>query len=185
MESTKKEYYPYFDYVRFIAASIVMFGHDRLIDWGPSGSIAVDVFFALSGWLIGGILLHTSRKDLPRFYFNRAVRIWIPYFIALFLIIFVSLLKDPITFKWFEFIVYKLTSAVVPALNEMRSACYEAITNNVVSFVEGIEKIATDRDLYESMRLACPTESTQFLDRKKGLTNVLRKAIEYSVTNKK
>jgi len=104
-----KTYYPYFDYVRFIAASIVMFYHDGLIKWEPSGSIAVDVFFALSGWLIGGILLRSSKDDLPRFYFNRAIRIWIPYFAALSLIVLISLIKDPINLKWFEFIVYKLT----------------------------------------------------------------------------
>lgn len=104
-----KTYYPYFDYVRFIAASIVMFYHDGLINWDPSGSIAVDVFFALSGWLIGGILLRSKTEDLPRFYFNRAIRIWIPYFAALSLIILVSLLKDPVNIKWFEFILYKLT----------------------------------------------------------------------------
>lgn len=104
-----KTYYPYFDYVRFVAASIVMFYHDGLINWDPSGSIAVDVFFALSGWLIGGILVRSKMEDLPRFYFNRAIRIWVPYFTALLLIIIVSLLKDPINIKWFEFILYKLT----------------------------------------------------------------------------
>lgn len=104
-----KTYYPIFDYVRFIAASIVMFSHSGLIGWSPGASVAVDVFFALSGWLIGGILIRTQKTDLPRFYFNRAIRIWVPYFAAFLLIVFVSLVKDPITFKWFEFIFYKLT----------------------------------------------------------------------------
>ena len=63
----QKVYYPYFDYVRLAAASVVMFGHDNLIDWPGSGKIAVDVFFALSGWLIGGILINTKREGLPRF----------------------------------------------------------------------------------------------------------------------
>ena len=106
---TKNNYYPYFDYLRFILASVVMLGHDGLIGWFGSGKLAVDIFFALSGWLIGGILLNTSAKDLPRFYFNRAIRIWIPYFVALFLIILASLLRDPINAKWLEFITYKIT----------------------------------------------------------------------------
>lgn len=109
MLTYKKIYYPYFDYVRFLAASVVMFGHNGLIHWGPIGKVAVDVFFALSGWLIGGILLRTTKQDLPRFYFNRAARIWIPYLVALSLIVIVSLLKDSITLKWFEFVLYKLT----------------------------------------------------------------------------
>ena len=78
----KKTYYPYFDYLRIALATIVMLGHDGLIRWGQSGNLAVQVFFALSGWLIGGILLRLSTDDLPRFYFNRALRIWIPYYIA-------------------------------------------------------------------------------------------------------
>lgn len=104
-----KVYFPYFDYVRFIAASIVMLGHSKIITMHDSGAIAVDVFFALSGWLIGSILLNLKKEDLPRFYFNRAVRIWIPYFVALILLISVSLIKDTITPKWIEIVFYKIT----------------------------------------------------------------------------
>jgi len=86
-----------------------MLGHDNLIVWSYSGKLAVDVFFALSGFLIGSILLRTEISNLPRFYFNRALRIWVPYYIALSLIIIASLLKDPIDSKWVEFISYKLT----------------------------------------------------------------------------
>jgi len=86
-----------------------MFGHDNLIGWGYSGKLAVDVFFALSGFLIGGILLRTEISNLPKFYFNRALRIWIPYYIAFILIIIASLLKDPINLKWVEFVIYKFT----------------------------------------------------------------------------
>ena len=107
--ASKRIYYPYFDYLRILLASIVMFGHAGLIGWENSGRLAVDVFFALSGWLIGGILLNVDVKNLPRFYFNRAMRIWIPYYIAFFLIVIASLLKDPIDAKWLEFILYKLT----------------------------------------------------------------------------
>lgn len=105
----KNQYYPWFDWLRAVLAIAVMFTHEGLSPWNQSGNFAVQVFFALSGWLIGGILLKISLKDLPRFYFNRALRIWAPYYIALLLLITASLLKEPITLKWLEFIFYKFT----------------------------------------------------------------------------
>lgn len=102
-------YYPAFDWLRGGLAATVMLFHDRVIGWSHAGSFAVEVFFALSGWLIGGILLHLAREDLTRFFFNRAIRIWVPYFIALSLVLAASLLKDPLTAKWLEFVVYKAT----------------------------------------------------------------------------
>ncbi|WP_151669203.1 acyltransferase family protein [Nitrincola schmidtii] len=105
----EKVYYPYYDYIRFIAASVVMFGHANLITWSPAGSIAVDVFFTLSGWLIGNILIKTHKNQLPQFYFNRVIRIWIPYFISFFIVISLSLIKDDITLKWIEIVFYKAT----------------------------------------------------------------------------
>ena len=66
-------------------------------------------FSRLSGWLIGGILLKVRPAGLPRFYFNRVVRIWGPYYAALAILIGVSLLRDPVTPKWSEFVFYKCT----------------------------------------------------------------------------
>jgi peptidoglycan/LPS O-acetylase OafA/YrhL len=107
-ETAVSTYYPWFDWLRLALALIVMFGHDGLIDgWSRSGNFAVQVFFALSGWLIGGLLLNLPKAELPRFYFNRAIRIWIPYFVAFGLLLAASLLRDPITAKWFEFVFYK------------------------------------------------------------------------------
>lgn len=105
----KSDYYPLFDYLRISLAFIVMLGHDMVFTWPNSGHLAVQVFFALSGWLIGGILLDLSNKDLPRFYFNRAVRIWIPYYLALIALLGASLLHDTLSFKWLEFVFYKLS----------------------------------------------------------------------------
>ncbi len=102
-------YYPWFDWLRGVLAVTVMLAHDGLIGWPLAGNFAVQVFFALSGWLIGTVLLHTRRADLPRFYFNRAVRIWVPYYIALTLLLAASLLRDHAGLKWFEFVLYKLT----------------------------------------------------------------------------
>ncbi len=101
-------YYPWFDWLRALLAVTVMLGHDGLIPWSSSGDLAVKVFFALSGWLIGGILLRTDRHELPRFYFNRAIRIWVPYYLALALLLGASLLREPVTSKWLEFVFYKV-----------------------------------------------------------------------------
>ncbi|GLS28011.1 acyltransferase family protein [Marinibactrum halimedae] len=111
LDNTAQEasYFPYFDYLRILLASVVMLHHDDVIGWHHSGALAVDVFFAMSGWLIGSILLETPRHKLPRFYFNRAIRIWIPYYLAVGAMIAASILKDPIDTKWFEFVIYKIT----------------------------------------------------------------------------
>lgn len=105
----QQEYYPYFDWLRIVLAAVVVLSHEHIIRWSEAGSVAVQVFFALSGWLIGGILLKTPRAGLTRFYFNRVARIWGPYYTALAIVLGVSLLRDPITPKWTEFVFYETT----------------------------------------------------------------------------
>jgi peptidoglycan/LPS O-acetylase OafA/YrhL len=102
-------YYPWFDWLRLGLSLVVLLGHQHLIAWPPAANFAVQVFFALSGWLIGGLLLKLPGNGLSRFYFNRALRIWCPYFLALALLVSVSLLRDPVTAKWKEFVLYKTT----------------------------------------------------------------------------
>ncbi|MCG2673304.1 acyltransferase family protein [Bradyrhizobium sp. GCM10023182] len=102
----KPDYYPAFDLLRISLALAVAIAHSGINVWYYTGDFAVQVFFALSGWLIGGILLRSAPADLPRFYFHRAARIWIPYAFAILLLVCVSLLKDRITPKWFEFVFY-------------------------------------------------------------------------------
>lgn len=102
----RSHYYPMFDWLRAVLAIVVMAWHDDLIAWTHAGKFAVDIFFGLSGWLIGSVLLSMSPGGLPRFFFNRGLRIWIPYYIALALLIAVSLLKDNLTAKWAEFVAY-------------------------------------------------------------------------------
>ncbi len=105
-----RRYYPYFDWLRFVLACTVMLYHFGFLNfWHQSGNFAVQVFFALSGWLIGGILLDTTRAELPRFYFNRVIRIWAPYYLALVFLVVASLLREPVTAKWLEFVAYKAT----------------------------------------------------------------------------
>ena len=105
----EERYFPWFDWLRGVLAVGVMLAHDGVLGWPHAGNFAVQVFFALSGWLIGAVLIHTRRPELPRFYFNRAVRIWVPYCIALALLLGASVLRDHIGLKWLEFVLYKLT----------------------------------------------------------------------------
>ena len=102
-------YYPLFDWLRGLLAITVMFTHQGLINWELSGNFAVQIFFALSGWLIGSILLKLEPSKLTEFYYNRAVRIWIPYYLALLLLIIASLMREPVTIKWIEFVFYKFS----------------------------------------------------------------------------
>lgn len=103
-------YYPWFDWLRLGLATVVLLGHSGILDEIPhAAEFAVSVFFALSGWLIGGVLVKLPKQDLPRFYFNRALRIWCPYFLGLFFLVAVSLLRDHVTPKWLEFVFYKAT----------------------------------------------------------------------------
>lgn len=119
-------YYPWFDWLRAICACAVMLHHDHVLKWEHAGGFAVQVFFALSGWLIGGMLLKLGRDELPRFFFNRAIRIWVPYYIAAAILLTLSMLREPITAKWMEIVVYKLTFVYnlfgTPQLAEFREA---------------------------------------------------------------
>lgn len=102
-------YYPAFDWLRIGLALMVMLHHAEMFPWEQLGHFRVQVFFALSGWLVGRSLLRTSRSELPRFYFERVIRIWIPYALALTLLLAASLLRDAVTPKYLEFVLYKLT----------------------------------------------------------------------------
>jgi peptidoglycan/LPS O-acetylase OafA/YrhL len=108
------KYYVAFDYLRIALALGVFAFHGNFLGtedrWPHSGNFCVQVFFALSGYLIGGILGASTINSLPRFYFNRSVRIWIPYSIAIAVLALACVLKhQPITGKFVEFVTYKLT----------------------------------------------------------------------------
>ena len=103
------ESFPYFDWLRFVLASAVALFHERIIPWEQASNFAVQVFFALSGWLIGGILLRSDRSALPRFYFNRATRIWIPYVVAVAVLYLLAAAREPVTSAFFQFLAFDLT----------------------------------------------------------------------------
>lgn len=106
------EYFAWFDFLRITLALGVFASHVGVEPFGTGhfGNACVQVFFALSGFLIGGILAKSSLADLPRFYFNRSTRIWVPYAIAI-AVLFAGTatkqdLSDP---KLREFFFYKAT----------------------------------------------------------------------------
>lgn len=105
---TSSTYFPAFDFLRIILALGVFVSHSHVAS--EIGNACVQIFFSLSGFLIGGILLDLAPHELPRFYFNRSTRIWIPYFIAILLLLAVTSLKQTLLdAKIWEFIFYKVT----------------------------------------------------------------------------
>lgn len=92
--------FPLFDWLRFALASVVALTHEQVICWDQAGNLSVQVFFALSGWLIGSILLTTDRSRLPKFYYNRATRIWIPYALAVAFFYVVAALREGVDASW-------------------------------------------------------------------------------------
>lgn len=104
--------YPYFDYLRGLLAAGVVIAHAGGLESmfrNMAGNFCVQVFFALSGFLIGGILLETSRSELPRFYFNRCTRIWIPYALAVVLLLLGCLVLHQPGPRLAELFFYKIT----------------------------------------------------------------------------
>ena len=109
-EREKLNSYPLFDWLRFVLASIVVLGHAGIeFPDFSNGGVAVKVFFALSGWLIGGILIRTDRNELPRFFFNRSTRIWIPYALAIVLLYTLAASREGINFFWFKYLLLDIT----------------------------------------------------------------------------
>ena len=86
-------YYPSLDGLRGLSIILVMLVHVQLIEpvlgfISPGGKLGVDVFFALSGFLITSLLLSESESsgsiDLKHFYYRRALRL-LPALTAVFL----------------------------------------------------------------------------------------------------
>lgn len=78
-----------------------------------------------------------------------------------------------------------VTSPVVPALEVVRSACVEARTNCVESYVEAILKVLGDGDYYRELCNSCPSLVEQFYDRRLGFRAVLHNAVNTNSKRKK
>src|SRR6478672_7753381 len=85
-------YVPALDGLRAVAISIVLIAHSNLLGPNRGGSVGVDIFFTVSGYLITTILLNqwvaNGRIALGSFYLRRVLRIW-PAFLAM-LIVYVA-----------------------------------------------------------------------------------------------
>ena len=81
----KKSYKSQLDGIRAICIVLTIFNHIPAIPSWINGSVGVDVFFALSGWLITYLLLNEMKKggriDLTGFYIRRFFRI-VPLYIV-------------------------------------------------------------------------------------------------------
>lgn len=109
-EASKTRPYPLLDWLRYVLASIVVLSHEGVPFPGPiNGSLAVAVFLSLSGWLIGSILIASDQNDLPQFFYNRATRIWTPYFAAIALLYGVAALREGVDSSWFKYLYYDVT----------------------------------------------------------------------------
>lgn len=95
---TQRFYLPALDGVRFLAFLLVFFHHFPRAPWTAAiasfGSVGVDLFLTLSGFLIASLLLHeidrTGKVSVSRFYVRRVLRIWPLYYLLLFLAFLVA-----------------------------------------------------------------------------------------------
>ncbi len=98
-------YFPGLDVLRFICAAGVIFHHtaQQLFQRGLvqadsksqvySGAFFLNVFFIISGFLIGGILkkeVESGTYSLKNFYLRRIIRIWPLYFLTVLLLIIIA-----------------------------------------------------------------------------------------------
>src|ERR1700733_11280286 len=91
------------DSLRAIAVILVIVSHwmsgDSIIGRFPTGSIGVDIFFVLSGFLISKILFDNRNKSeelnisksatIKNFYIRRALRIFPIYYLTIFILLFI------------------------------------------------------------------------------------------------
>ncbi len=99
------------DFLRGLAILLVLLRHP-IVEPHDSGHLlplaglvhhlgwtGVDLFFVLSGFLVGGLLFDELRKhgrlDIRRFIIRRGFKIWPPYFVYLFLVFFILVFDDP------------------------------------------------------------------------------------------
>lgn len=110
--------YPVLDLVRALAVGMIILCHSiQMLPSAPSfirsfgrmGQYGIDVFFVLSGFLVGQLFWKESfsrgKVDLVRFYMRRAMRTMPPYFVALLLSYSVVLLQRNQVFYW-QYLVF-------------------------------------------------------------------------------
>lgn len=105
----RREYFPALDGLRAAAVMLVLLAHGSVRLWPEGmhyrgGTVGVQIFFVLSGFLITTLLLKerlgTGRISLGSFWARRALRIWPLYFAVLSLYAFVLPNLDERLFYW-------------------------------------------------------------------------------------
>ncbi|ABS05123.1 acyltransferase 3 [Kineococcus radiotolerans SRS30216 = ATCC BAA-149] len=86
--------------LRGIAIALVLLRHAAPDVFGGAGVVGVTVFFALSGWLITGVLLadldRCGRVYYRRFYFHRILRLYPALLLLVVGLVLVGTLADPL-----------------------------------------------------------------------------------------
>src|SRR5438477_5191586 len=111
-----RERQPGLDLLRALAIIVVVIYHAALFGFKLPGRvdrfgwIGVDLFFVLSGYLIGGQLLapvaRGQRINLGRFFARRALRIMPAYFVILAVYIFLPSWREyPEMYPWWKFLL--------------------------------------------------------------------------------
>lgn len=121
---------PELDGLRGLAALFVLFGHfpwiehltfiRRTATWFDSGSLGVDIFFALSGFLITRIILNDKANDtftFSTFYLRRALRIFPIYYLAIIAVGFLMTWRQS---GWLALYLGNFAFAFDPAPHPMR-----------------------------------------------------------------
>jgi len=111
-----RERQPGLDLLRALAIIVVVIYHAGIMGFPMPGRvhrwgwIGVDLFFVLSGYLIGGQLLAPLARnqpvDLKRFFARRALRIMPAYFVVLAIYIFLPSWREyPEMYPWWKFLL--------------------------------------------------------------------------------
>ncbi|HJT46451.1 MAG TPA: acyltransferase, partial [Chthoniobacterales bacterium] len=111
-----RERQPGLDLLRAVAIIVVVIYHAGIMGFPTPGRfhrwgwIGVDLFFVLSGYLIGGQLLAPLARgqsiDLKRFFARRALRIMPAYFVILGIYIFLPAWREyPDMYPWWKFLL--------------------------------------------------------------------------------
>jgi len=139
----KNNKYPWLDWLRFLAAFIVVLGHSRMLIFAKYadlekdsqniftsiffaitrlGNEAVLMFFVMSGFFVGGIAfkrLSNNTFDLKNYVIDRTSRIMIPLIPSIVFMVGISLyLSLPINYLYVIGNIFALQNILVPELSE-------------------------------------------------------------------